>query len=82
MKVFETLSATIPDKCWIDYLAIKGDRVQLSGVAANNYTIANFMTALGQSGRFLDVVLGSADQTTVSNAKLVKFNLSFRAVQD
>jgi len=40
------------------------------------------MKALGQSGRFRDVVLGSADQATVSNTKLVKFNLSFQAVQE
>jgi len=81
VTVFEALSATIPEKCWIDSLAIKGDRVDLRGVAANNYTIANFMTALGQSGRFRDVVLGSAEQATVSSVKLVRFNLSFRAVQ-
>ena len=82
VTVFEALSATIPEKCWIDSLAIKGDRVDLRGVAANNYTIANFMTALGQSGRFRDVVLGSAEQATVSNVKLVRFNLSFRATQE
>ena len=82
VKVFEALSATIPEKCWIDSLAIKGDRMYLRGVAANNYTIANFMTALGRSGRFRDVVLGSAEQATVSNVKLVRFNLSFRAAQE
>jgi len=82
VTVVEALSATIPEKCWIDSLAIKGDRVDLRGVAANNYTIANFMTALGQSGRFRDVVLGSAEQATVSNVKLVRFNLSFRAAQE
>ena len=82
VKIFEALSASVPEKCWIDRLAIKGDRVELTGIAINNYTIANFMTALGQSGRFRDVVLGSADQTTVSNVKLVKFGLTFKTVQD
>jgi type IV pilus assembly protein PilN len=82
VKIFEVLSASIPEKCWIDHLAIKGERVELKGIALNNYTIANFMTALGQSGRFRDVVLGSADQTTVSNMKLVKFGLTFNTVQD
>jgi len=82
VKIFEVLSASIPEKCWIDHLTIKGERVELKGIALNNYTIANFMTALGQSGRFRDVVLGSADQTTVSNMKLVKFGLTFNTVQD
>ncbi|MGB3400115.1 MAG: PilN domain-containing protein [Candidatus Deferrimicrobiaceae bacterium] len=82
VKIFEALSASVPEKCWIDRLAIKGEKVELSGIAINNYTIANFMTALGQSGRFQDVVLGSADQTTVSNVKLVKFGLTFKTVQN
>ena len=80
VKIFEALSSAIPEKCWIDRLAIKGERVDLNGIALNNYTIANFMTALGQSGRFHDVVLGSAEQTTVANVKLVKFGLTFKTV--
>lgn len=80
--VFEALSASIPEKCWIDRLTLKGNQVQLSGIALNNYTIANFMTALGQSGRFQNVVLGSAEQTTVSKVKLVKFSLTFTTVQN
>jgi Tfp pilus assembly protein PilN len=55
--------------------------VTLSGVALNNHTIANFMTALGQSGRFRDVVLGSAEQTKVANMKMVRFNLAFQPVR-
>lgn len=82
VKIFEALSASIPEKCWIDSLSIKGDQVKVSGVALNNYTIANFMTALGQSGRFRNVVLGSADKTTISNVNLVKFGLTFDAVRN
>jgi len=81
VKVFEALSASIPEKCWIDSLSLKGDQVRINGIALNNYTIANFMTSLGQSGRFRNVVLGSADKTTVSNVKLVRFSLTFNAVR-
>lgn len=82
VAIFEALSASIPEKCWIDRLSLKGDRVEIGGIALNNYTIANFMTALGQSGRFSNVVLGSADKTTVSNVQLVKFSLTFNTVQN
>ena len=82
VKIFEAVSASIPEKCWIDQLSVKDNKVSLSGVALNNYIIANFMTALAQTGRFRDVVLGSADQANVMNAKLVKFNLTFIAVSD
>ena len=80
VRHFEALSAAIPEKCWIDSLGVKDEKVTLSGVALNNHTIANFMTALGQTGRFRDVVLGVAEQTTVSGMKLVKFNLTFQTV--
>ena len=82
VKIFEALSASIPEKCWIDRLSVRGEKVELSGIALNNYTIANFMTSLGQSGRFHDVVLGSAEQATVSNVKLVRFGLTFKTVQN
>ena len=80
VRHFEALSAAIPEKCWIDTLSVKDAQVTLSGVALNNYTIANFMTALGQTGRFRDVVLGAAEQSTVAGVKLVKFNLTFQTV--
>ena len=78
VRYFEALSAAIPEKCWIDTLGVKDEKVILSGIALNNYTIANFMTALGQTGRFRDVALGAAEQTTVAGVKLVKFNLTFQ----
>jgi len=80
VRHFEALSAAIPEKCWIDTLGVKDEKVTLSGIALNNHTIANFMTALGQTGRFRDVVLGAAEQTTVAGVKLVRFNLTFQAV--
>jgi len=80
VRFFDAISAAIPEKCWIDTLNIQTERVTLSGVALNNHTIANFMTALGQSGRFRDVVLGAAEQTRVANLKLVRFNLTFQPV--
>lgn len=80
VRYFEALSSAIPEKCWIDTLSVKDEKVALSGVALNNYTIANFMTALGQTGRFRDVVLGAAEQATVAGVKLVKFNLTFHTV--
>lgn len=80
VKVFEALSASIPEKCWIDSLSVRGNAVSLSGIALNNHTIANFMTSLGQSGRFQGVELGTADQVTVTGVKLVKFNLNFQTL--
>lgn len=80
VKQFEAVSASIPEKCWIEKLEVKSNQIALSGIALNNHTIANFMTALGQSGRFQNVVLGTAEQTTVMGVKLMKFNLTFQSL--
>lgn len=80
VKVFEAVSASIPEKCWVDALSVKSDKVSVSGIALNNHTIANFMTALGQSGRFQNVTLGSADQTTYLGVKLMRFSLTFQTL--
>ena len=82
LRIFEALSASVPEKCWIDSLKIEGRKVTLAGMALNNNTIANFMTALGQSGRFSDVKLGSADAAKYLDANLVKFNLTFQTVDN
>lgn len=81
VKVFQAIAEAIPEKCWIEQLSVSGSKVTLSGLALNNHTIANFMTALGQGGRFRDVVLGTADQATAMNIKLVKFSLTFEVVK-
>jgi len=80
VRYFEALSSAIPEMCWIDKFEIKGSSLAVSGVALNNITVANFMTALSNTGRFRDVFLGSADQASVQNTKLVRFNLTFLAV--
>jgi type IV pilus assembly protein PilN len=82
VKVFEALSAAIPEKCWLEKLSVDGQKVTLLGVAVNNDTVANFMVALVQTGRFRDVVLGSSDQATVAGSKLMRFNLTFQVVPD
>ena len=79
VRHFEALSSAIPEKCWIDKLEIKGANLAVSGVALNNNTVANFMTALAGTGRFRDIILGSADQASMQNTKLVRFNLTFQA---
>ncbi len=82
IRVFDAISASIPEKCWVESLKVEGRKVTLAGMALNNNTIANFMTALGQSGRFQDVTLGTADAAPYLDAKLVRFNLTFQTVVD
>ena len=79
VRSLDAISAATPENSWIDKMSVAGEKVQVDGVALNNTVVADFMNALAKNGRFRDIVLGSAEQTTVSNTKLVKFNLTFNA---
>ncbi len=79
VKILDAISSATPENSWIEKLTLAGDRVTVDGIAMNNTVVADFMNALSKNGTFRDVVLGSADQTTVQNTKLVKFNLTFTA---
>ncbi len=75
--VLDAISAATPENSWIEKMTFQGDNISLDGVAMNNTVVADFMTALAAKGRFRDVVLGTADQATLSGTKLVKFKLTF-----
>ncbi len=79
VKILDAISSTLPENSWIEKMTLAGNKVSLDGIAMNNTVVADFMNALAKNGNFRDVVLGSADQTTVSGTKLVKFNLTFIA---
>ncbi len=76
-KILDTIGSLVPENSWVDKMSLAGDKVTVEGIAMNNVAVADFMNALTNSGKFRDVVLGSADQTTVSGTKLVKFSLTF-----
>ncbi len=79
VKVLDAISTAVPENSWLEKMTLAGDRVSVEGIAMNNTVVADFMNALARNGAFRDVVLGSADQTTVAGTKLVKFNLTFIA---
>ncbi len=79
VKILDAVSSATPENSWIEKLTLAGNRVSVDGIAMNNTVVADYMNALSKNGIFRDVVLGSAEQTTVQNTKLVKFNLTFTA---
>ena len=69
------LSQLTPEKVWIETLEKKGKSLKMTGVALDNETIANFMTALGRSKYFGGVELEITEQTNRGKMKLKKFSL-------
>jgi type IV pilus assembly protein PilN len=69
------LSQQIPEKVWIESLDKQGTSLKITGVALDNETIANFMTALERSKYFGRVELEVTEQIDRGKMKLKKFSL-------
>jgi len=76
----EIADLTPSDRVWLNQMTLSGNRLQLSGVALDNATIADFMNRLGASAYFTPPELASSSQSTVDGQKLKSFSLSFQVV--
>jgi type IV pilus assembly protein PilN len=65
VKLLDTMTQVIvPKRMWFTSLNTSGDKVQISGVALDNTTVADFMVRLENSGLFKKV-----DLKTLKRAK-------------
>jgi type IV pilus assembly protein PilN len=74
-RILDELSQKIPEKIWFESLARKGNTIEISGVALDNETIANFMTVLERSSQFSGVELDVTKQVTSEGLKLKEFSV-------
>lgn len=76
LYVMEALSASIPEKAWLDEISSKGNNATLSGVAWNEFTVADFMESLQNSDYFRSVNLKVIKKTSMNNLALRSFEIS------
>lgn len=78
VHVLDDLNNAIPEKAWITELRDKNGQLEISGVALDNQTIAQFMANLGNFGSFdrdkVDLVQSFEFQQ--DNVKLKQFTLA------
>lgn len=74
--VMEALSGSIPEKAWLDEISSKGNSATLSGVAWNEFTVADFMESLQNSDYFRRVNLKVIKKTSMNNLALRSFEIS------
>lgn len=72
----EIANRTPTTSMWLTSLKVNGTSLQLSGVALDNATIAQYMRALEASDYFGPAVLANASQTVVAGQKLKAFALT------
>ncbi|MEW6501934.1 MAG: PilN domain-containing protein [Thermodesulfobacteriota bacterium] len=72
----EIANRTPTASMWLTSLKASGNSLQLSGVALDNATIAQYMKALEASDYFGPAELANASQTVVAGQKLKSFSLA------
>ncbi len=83
IRVLDALATLTPsERLWLTNLQQSPDKLQISGVALDNATIAQYMNQLAESPYFAAANLGSTQMTTVAGQKLKSFTLTISIEQE
>ena len=74
--VMDSLSNSIPDRSWINEFKSKGSGATITGVAWNEFTVADFMEELQLSNYFKNIRLKLIEKATISSLPLRKFEIT------
>ncbi|NDY43207.1 PilN domain-containing protein [Dissulfurirhabdus thermomarina] len=76
VRVLDELISTMPmDRVWLRQLTLSGTRLNMSGVALDNHTVALFMRRLKASPYFTSVNLKNTSRVNVKGHDLMNFAL-------
>ena len=76
VKILDEIVSSIPiDRLWLTKLSLKGNNVQLGGVALDNHTVALFMRRLETSPMCKSVNLINTKQKSIQGHALMEFGL-------
>jgi type IV pilus assembly protein PilN len=78
VKVMEHLSAATPATLWLTEFKETNGSLDIKGVAVDNQTIADFLSALARSSHFRDVELVETTQTDEKTGPYKKFAIKTR----
>jgi type IV pilus assembly protein PilN len=77
VHVMDELAKLTPtNRLWLTSLTQSGVKANISGIALDNATIAQFMQSIGASDYFSGAELSQTSQTTIAGAKLKSFALA------
>lgn len=76
LYVMDSLSSSIPARSWVNDIKSKGSSTTISGIAWNEFTVAEFMKNLQNSNYFKNVKLKVIKQEDVSSLQLRKFEIT------
>lgn len=76
IRVLDLLQTVIPEKAWLTRIQINPDKVNIQGLALNDFEVSTFLEALTKSVFLMDVNLVSSSEVTQDGVNLKKFEIS------
>jgi type IV pilus assembly protein PilN len=78
VRLLDEVSARLPKGVWLSSLVNRGDVVDINGYSFTNSELVSYVQNLKKSKYFQDVELIESRQTTLGNASLYSFKLTFK----
>jgi type IV pilus assembly protein PilN len=75
VMTLDELYKALPEKLWLEAVKEVGGKINISGVATDEETVALFMKNLEESPQFSQVALGGVQQVVQDGVRLHKFDL-------
>lgn len=67
----------VPKRMWFTNFGSKANSISVDGIALDNKTVADFMTLIEKSGKYVNIKLSSIKQTAISGRNLKQFGITF-----
>jgi type IV pilus assembly protein PilN len=78
VKILDEIATKIPERVWLDEMALRDGVITLSGVSIDAEIVAEFMTSLSSSELFRDVTLSETTLKEKDGLKLNAFQIEAR----
>jgi len=76
------LAGLIPENVWLSNIKDSNGNLSLAGMGESNKAVANFMRALDESGKFVNVRLKTITRSNSGNIPIRKFSLTMSRVAE
>jgi type IV pilus assembly protein PilN len=77
VRLLDEVSKALPNEVWLTALTRTGKKLDISGIAYSNFSVANFMTNLGNASPLIsNVDLVVSEKTTVEQVPVERFSIT------
>jgi type IV pilus assembly protein PilN len=82
VRLLDEVSRALPNEVWLTAVNRTGKKMEVSGIAYSNFSVANFMTNLGKASPLItNVDLVVSEKTTVEQIPVERFSVTMEVTE-